>query len=88
MKRKIVRIELGAGAHDEFVADQDDRRAHRARPLYRGLDGDLWADAVRIADGERNRRRTHSGNAISVSIRELSHTTIRSCNCALPPSIR
>src|SRR6185437_9545943 len=87
MKGKIVSVKFGARAHDKFVADQDDRGATVAGRPDRGLDGDFRADAVGIADGECNRRRTHSGNAISVSIRELSQITIRSCKSALPPSI-
>jgi hypothetical protein len=87
MNREITGMALGAGAHDILIADQDDGRSAGAGGLHRRLDRDLWADAIGIANGECDGGNAHSGNAISVSMRELSHTTIRSFSRTLPSSI-
>jgi hypothetical protein len=71
---------------DEFVANHNHRRTTLARQPGGGLDRDLRPDAVRIADGQRNAGRDHNGNAISVSTRELSQTTVRSFSFTAPSS--
>lgn len=71
---------------DEFVADQNHRRPTLAHQFGGRLDRDLRPDAVRIADGQRNGGRDHNGNAISVSMRELSQTTVRSFSFTAPSS--
>ena len=87
MNREIAGKTLGAGAHDVLIADQNDGRPIGACHLRRRLDGDLRADAIGIAKGEGDGLLAHSGNAISVSTRELSQTTTRSFSHALPSSI-
>jgi hypothetical protein len=76
---------------DESIADEHDARGAGKRGSARGLDRELRADSVRVADRERDRRRlrhAQSGSANSVSIRELSQTTIRSANRGPLASIR
>jgi hypothetical protein len=87
MNREITGVALRAGAHDILITDQDDGWPAGAGALHGRLDRDFGADAVGIANGECDGGNTHSGNAISVSMRELSHTTIRSFSRTLPSSI-
>jgi hypothetical protein len=71
-----------------LVTDQNRTRVRLGlRAQHRGLDSDLGADAVRITDGQRDGIRCHNGSASNVSIRELSHTTVRSFNCTAPSVI-
>ena len=78
LNRKILRASLRVGSDDELVADQNDRRTTLTRKFGGRLYRDLRPDAVRIANGQRNGGRRHNGSASSVSMRELSHTTVRS----------
>jgi len=63
---------------DKFVANQNDRRPTLTHKFSGRLYRDLRPDAIRIADGQRNGGRGHNGSASSVSMRELSQTTVRS----------
>ena len=87
MNREITGIAFGAGAHDILIADQNDGRPIGAGALHRRLDRDFGADAIGIANSECDGGDAHSGNAISVSMRELSQTTIRSFSRTVPSSI-
>ena len=82
-----VRVTAGIVADHMLVADQDDADVGIAAHLACRLDGDLRADAVRIADRERDRfpAPAHNGNASNVSMRELSQITIRSRIFGAPP---
>ena len=65
--------------------------ARFGRQLGQGLERDLRADAVRVAQAQgharavhRGRRAAHSGKAMSVSVTVLSHTATRSASSSLP----
>ena len=75
---KILGASLRVGSDDKLVANQNDRRATLTRKFGGRLYRDLRPDAVRIANGQRNGGSRHNGSASSVSMRELSHTTVRS----------
>jgi hypothetical protein len=68
-----------------LVADEHDVDFAIMGEGVRRLDGDLRADSVGITDRQRDRlsgSRAQSGSASSVSMRELSQTTIRSSSWA------
>ena len=71
---EIIEFGAGTGAGTDTDAGTGESR-------------DFGADAIGIANGERDGGGAHSGNAISVSMRELSQTTIRSFSRSLPSSI-
>jgi hypothetical protein len=86
LNREIPGAERHIVPDHEFIAHQHDRRSALAPQPCRGLDRDFGADAVGIADGQGDGRPGHSGSASSVSIRELSHTTVRSFSFTSPSS--
>src|SRR5258706_9727399 len=81
---EIFRAEFRIEPDDKFVAHQDNRRAALTDQLRRGLDRDFRPDAIGIANGQCDGRPSHSGSASSVSMRELSHTTVRSFSFTSP----
>ena len=84
--RQVFRAEVRIEPDDKFVAHQHNRRSALPGKFCRGLDRDFRPDAIGIANGQCNRRLGHSGNASSVSMRELSQTTVRSFSFASPSS--
>src|SRR5258706_2269377 len=81
---EIFRAELRIEPDDKFVAHQNNRWSTLTDQLRRGLDRDFRPDAIGIANGQCDDRPGHSGSASSVSMRELSHTTVRSFSFTSP----
>ena len=72
---------------DVLIPDQDDAQVGIVAQVGRRLHRDLRADAIGIADRQRDGlgMYAHSGSANRVSKRELSQTTIRSLSFGAPP---
>ncbi|MNE50737.1 hypothetical protein D3C80_1453290 [compost metagenome] len=81
---------LRIGFDDKPIADDDRIQLGFVLQGRDGFDSDFRADAVGVADAQEDSRcrQAHSGSASSVSMRELSHTTVRSANMAVSPSTR